>query len=264
MNKTTNFNGIIEIGTIQNVGERSEEIGLLTAKSVHYPDCQQLILWLPEYGGAEYGSYCVTNKQSQTIQVQGLVAEKLNGSVQLVFDTLPWPSSDYVLEIEHPKNGKHVLHFQKLPEGVLPAVPTPLEPNTSVGDSMWRVYTDGFGNPIPNEDWNIREKSNEEIMNVFGRSTNDSSPRLEYEDQGRAGNVIYLDGSTQIKFWYEMGGGDCKLFIDVPPTENWEKQTNTPLSRRDEILSFIARTTQREQASTWRYEIHEREIAFYG
>ena len=96
------------------------------------------------------------------------------------------------------------------------------------------------------------------------RSCNrDSSQRLEYEDHGRAGNVIYVEGPTRIKFWYEMGGGDCKLYIDIPSSDEWEKSTDTSLGRRGEILEFVARTAQKEQARTWRYEIHEREIAFY-
>ena len=60
-----------------------------------------------------------------------------------------------------------------------------------------------------------------------------------------------------------MGGGECKLFIDIPSSDAWEKMTLTPLSRRSEILEFLARTAQHEQALTWRYEIHDQEIAFY-
>lgn len=60
-----------------------------------------------------------------------------------------------------------------------------------------------------------------------------------------------------------MGGGDCKLYIDIPSSDEWEKSTDTSLGRRGEILEFVARTAQKEQARTWRYEIHEREIAFY-
>lgn len=99
MSETTSYYGIIEVGVIENIGESTDQIGLLTAKVVHYPDCQQLIFWLPEYGGNGYRTYCVKDKYSQNILEQDRVQEKLNGSIQLLFDSLPWPVGDLVIEI---------------------------------------------------------------------------------------------------------------------------------------------------------------------
>ena len=50
------YYGQIKLGDIVNTGDNAKDIGLLTARFVHYPDCQQLIVWLPEYGGRGYGT----------------------------------------------------------------------------------------------------------------------------------------------------------------------------------------------------------------
>ena len=90
-----------------------------------------------------------------------------------------------------------------------------------------------------------------------------SFPQLQVDGTVRAGNVIYLEGPTRIEFWYEMGGGDCKLFIDIPPTDEWEARTQTPVGRRDEILAFIAIEFKQQKSLSWRFEIADREITFH-
>ena len=54
-----------------------------------------------------------------------------------------------------------------------------------------------------------------------------------------------------------------KFSIDVPAVEHWVAATGMPLSRRDEIIGFVARRVRQEQASSWRYEITGRTIDFY-
>jgi hypothetical protein len=118
------------------------------------------------------------------------------------------------------------------------------------------IYRDGAGNILPNEEQLLREKAAKDLAARFSR-------RLEYEGNFRAGTIIYVEGELRIRFYHEMGGGECKFYIDIPTAEKWEAQTGAPLSRREEILTFVAQTVQREQASSWRYEIGEREIGFY-
>ena len=163
----TPHNGIIELGTIENTGDNADQIGLLKANFVHYPDCQQLTVWLPEYGRNGYGNYRILDKNKQNVLENTLVDDKLSGSIQMLFDTLTLPESEYTLEIDHPKGGKHVLHFQKFEEDFVPEKSKPIEPETNETDSMWKVYTDGFGNPIPNEDQVLREKAKTGIGEVF-------------------------------------------------------------------------------------------------
>lgn len=110
----------------------------------------------------------------------------------------------------------------------------------------------------------IREKALESLKSLFLNLKKDTTaPRIQYTGNVRAGSAIYLEGDIRIEFWYEMGGGDCKLFITIPTSINWETITRTSLSRRDEILRFVANTVRREQAPSWRYEIRENEIAYF-
>lgn len=277
------YEGIIEISKIENTGDNADQIGTLTGRFVRYPGCQQLTVWLPQYGGHSYGKLRIIDlNKVKTLEEQD-VADKINGSVLMTWDTLLWSPSDYYLEIEHPKGGKHCLYFKKWKEGAffpkdkiiempmatatnpsLASILLPKEtPKHIENDSMWRVYKDGFGNDIPNEDQIIRGKGAAEIDEIFSTFKYVNTPHLEYEGNFRGGNVIYIDGETRLSFWHEMGGGDCKMYIDIPNETNWEKATNTPLSKRREILLFIASTVKREQASSWRFEIGDNDIAFY-
>lgn len=160
-------NGIIELGTIENTGDNADQLGILQAQFVHYADCQQLQVWLPELGRNGYGSYRIIDKNTQTIIEIALVEDKLSGSIKMLFDTLGLPDSDYVLEIDHPKGGKHVLHFQKFAENFIPQKPKPIEPVAEKSDTLWRVYKDGFGNPIPNEDQILRENAQKQSGEIF-------------------------------------------------------------------------------------------------
>ncbi len=118
------------------------------------------------------------------------------------------------------------------------------------------VYRDGFGNIIPDEDLILREKLNKELERKFSR-------RVEYEGNLRAGTVIYTDVDTRIEFYNEMGGGDCMAYISIPSEEQWESQTKTPLSRRHDILEYVASAVQAQQASNCYFEIKEDAISFY-
>lgn len=160
-------NGVIELGTIENTGDNADQLGILQAQFVHYPDCQQLQVWLPEYGRNGYGSYRIIDKNTQTIIENALVQDKLSGSIKMLFDTLGLPDSDYVLEIDHPKGGKHVLHFQKFAENFIPEKPKPIEPVAGKSDTLWQVYKDGFGNPIPNEDQILRKNAQKQLGEIF-------------------------------------------------------------------------------------------------
>lgn len=117
-------------------------------------------------------------------------------------------------------------------------------------------YKDGFGNIIPNEDLIMREKLNKELERKFSR-------RIEYEGNLRSGSVIYLDVDTRIEFSNEMGGGNCLAFINIPAASQWEAATKTSLSRRQDILEYVATAVQAQQASNCYFEIKEDTISFF-
>lgn len=258
------YHGIIQLGNIETRGAVVPDTPegkpyLLTAKFVHYPDCQQLILWLPEYGGRGHGNIRLIDRKKHKTLEEYLVADRLSGSVQIIWDTAAVPPGEYTVEIDHPHGGLHVLEFVKYKKTQAPpstdsTSSTPSPPST---DSTYIVYRDGLGNILPNEDMELRGHVIQTMMDGFLR-------RLEYSGNFRAGTITYVEGDLRIDFYHEMGGGKVMFYIDIPTEQQWEARTKTPLSRRAEILDFLARRVQQEQAPGKRYEIRENDILFYN
>lgn len=275
------YEGIIEITEIRNTGPVADQTGTLTARFVRYPGSQQLSVWLPEKGWEYRGMARLFYLNTQQLLEEKPVADLLSGSVLMLWDTMGWPPGEYQLEVEHPQRGTHVLYFRKWEEDALadkdhsvemPVAtaqnPSLVAPPASISppvenDTEWKVYRNGDGHEIPNEDQLIRSNMNTYIRKLFEKLMGKADPHLEYEGNFRGGNIIYVEGAMRLSFWHEMGGGDCQMYIDIPDEASWVQRTGTPLSRRAEILHFVASTVKREKASSWRYEIHEREIAFY-
>jgi hypothetical protein len=119
-----------------------------------------------------------------------------------------------------------------------------------------RVYRDGFGNVIEDTDLQLQAKLKAELADKFAR-------HIEYEGNLRNGEVIYIEGNKRAAFWNEMGGGNCMVYITIPSEARWEIETGFPLSRRNDILEFMATRVKAEQASNCRYEIKGDSISFY-
>ena len=85
------------------------------------------------------------------------------------------------------------------------------------------------------------------------------------KNNGRSGYAIYWEGNKTIRFYTEMGGGDCIFYMDIPTTEAWASRTGYPLEQRDDILKFIAEESLRLQCSSpgSYYKIEDKYIAFY-
>lgn len=243
--------GHIVLGDIRNA-DAPAEIGLLTLKFVHYPGAQQLILWLPQSGYLGYVDLTVTRDGVE--MEQAAVRDRLNGSVQILFDTLAWPPGDYRIVITHADGWRHDATLQKLEAGAAPPAPEPPPPEP-VSDKPI-VYRDGFGKLIPNLDLEIRARVQQEVARSFNR-------RLEYEGTLRGGSVVYIDGDRRLSFDNEICGGGMKCTIYVPTAKRWESATGVPLAERDEIIAWVAQRVQREQAGSWRYEITDTSIDFY-
>ncbi|MCB9081794.1 MAG: hypothetical protein H6555_08800 [Lewinellaceae bacterium] len=247
--------GKIELGQIENRGDGANDIGLIKACFVHYPDSQQLTIWLPQYGGQGYSTVRLIDNKRQQVLEEGLVADRLNGSVQLLWDTLGIAPGDYTIEIEYPQGGKHLLSFTKWNVGehgpVVPAAAQEEIPSTTP-----IVYRDGLGNLLPDEDLLLREK-------IMADTAENLSRRIEYEGNFRSGHILYRAGDIIIRFYHEMAGGKYHFYIMVPAVEQWEAQTKTPLGKRAAILEFVANTVQRERVPSWHYEIKADGIYFY-
>lgn len=243
--------GWIVIGDIASPDAPSD-LKPLSVKFVHHPGAQQLIVWLPK---PAYQGYAELSVVRDGVDIErGPVTNRMNGSVQILFRTLAWPPGDYAITITHEEGWRHTVSVTKYEPGREPAPPPPLPPPS--GDYPPIIYRDGFGEPIPNADLEMRDAAIRDIGRKFGRT-------LEYEGNYRAGTIHLIDGDRRISFWHEMAGGDMKFFIDIPPVEHWEARTGAPLSERDEILDFLARRVQQDQAPNWTYRITPSSIDFY-
>ncbi|MBK7233062.1 MAG: hypothetical protein IPH93_12580 [Saprospiraceae bacterium] len=258
------FYGILSIVDIKNTivdGENalSLDIPPLTTKNiklVHYPDCQQLIIWLPEQG-MFYDNITIQHQESQRVIYKAKIDDILSGSIQLILDSLMIPVGISIVRIEHQNKSSHEITIEKLKEGVLPEAPAIIEQPEDKSDSEPITYRDGFGNPIPNEDLILRSKLLDQLALKFSR-------KLEFEGTGRSGSIKYIEGDRTAKFYVEMGGGKCIFYVDIPTESNWEKETVFGIQERNDILQFIAEETLRKQttSSDAYYVIGERDILF--
>ena len=81
-------------------------------------------------------------------------------------------------------------------------------------------------------------------------------PQVNYTQDGRGGKIIYRDGPVTIDFDWEFAAGNAVAFFYIPQEANWEAQTKTPLSRRTDIISFVASQIIKDQAPGCHFEIH--------
>ena len=101
--------GHVVIGDIRTL-DAPPEIGVLTLRFVHYPGAQQLILWLPQSGYHGYGDVTVTHNGA--VIERAPVRSRLNGSVQILWDTLPWAPGSYLIVITHDDGWRHEAALQ--------------------------------------------------------------------------------------------------------------------------------------------------------
>lgn len=244
------FDGDLILTPAQNDGA-PEGTRLLHAKAAVYPGAQQVTLWLPADGWSGYQKLRILGPGAAVIEESPLT-DRLNGRVQILINTHPWPPGDYRIEITHAGGWRHSLCLQKLEEGMAPPPAPAPPPEPSTGPI---IYRDGFGNIIPDTDIEMREAVLKKIAARFSR-------RLEFEGNARAGTITYIDGDTLLRFHHEMCTGPVHFSIDVPPPDKWEAATGQPLSERDYILNFLAEETRRRQAPSLKTLIRYDRIDF--
>jgi hypothetical protein len=256
------FFGVIEILTVENIfpvdahDQGTEKAMLMDhVRFVHYPDCQQMCLWLPEYF-SEYNNVIIQNIADNVVIFDEKVEHFINGSIKILLDTLFICPGTYELIINKKSGVVHIIRFKKYPEGQSTALPEITLSKPFDVDSDPIVYRDGFGNVLHNEDLVLRQ-------NIIDKTIDKITRRLEYISQGRGGEVIYLEDKKNIKFYMEMGGGNCVFYLDIPSISEWEKTTNFPLSEREDIITFVAEQTRRDQASSCNYKISDTEITYF-
>ena len=246
--KKDNAEGVAETG----------EVLAHQVRIVHYPGSQQLIFHMPKYAW-DAGEIRFFNALTGEVLERKPVREKLSGSTQIVWGTYPLPPGFYTIEADWPDGWTHRIQFVKRWPGY-PVAEVYTHPPGNVtmvqNDHGYRLY-DSNGVEMEGE-MQIREKAMLNIKRSFSR-------RVEYGPSGRGGTLYYVDSETRIEFWWEFGGGDCIAYINIPTAEQWEKHTGTPISERDDIVTFVAETVLRDQVSSGGYfKIGESDISLWA
>ena len=96
------------------------------------------------------------------------------------------------------------------------------------------------------------------------RTSLSGNPKLEYDNKGRGGNVLFVNDQTKFDMWWEFAGGEAVAFVNIPTEEKWETYTRLPLSEREATLTFIGEQIISDQFSgNGSYIISEDFITFY-
>ncbi|MBP6695715.1 MAG: hypothetical protein KA161_11335 [Saprospiraceae bacterium] len=263
----TNYFGIVTLTSIENIRPSNDTSNEKTAtddlmdesrvRLVHYPDCQQLIIWLP-VDGIHYLDMVICDQKTKDEIWRKDIREIINGTIQIILDTLPFGPGELFIKITKKNGLQHIINLKKYDEGVIPIQPVISPEIVPEEDKAPIIYRDGFGNIIPDQDLILRENVFNELYRKFSR-------RVKYEGAGRSNNVIFVDGNKILTFYSEMGGGNCLFYIDIPAKENWVNETGYSLDERDEILQFVAESTLRDQttSSGAYFEIEDKWITFY-
>lgn len=86
---------------------------------------------------------------------------------------------------------------------------------------------------------------------------------VRYEENGRSGNVIFYGEDRVVKFWYEFGGGDTLVYVNIPNADTWTTTTGFPVEQRNQILEFVAKDIIRVKAKGYQYEIGDTSIRIF-
>ncbi len=254
--------GYIEFLDIQNIWPNGVgifpnlELVREKIKIVHYPDCQQLIIWLPE-SGAFYENIKIISTETEECFLNSPIQDVLNGSIQIIINTLSIPPIKFLVLIQKSDGLQHIIQFLKHDSTFLPATQITNQQDIDTSKHAVIQYKDGLGQVLENEDLKLREKISREVADRLGR-------KVEYESYGRSGKVIYIEGKCRLEFFMEMGGGNCMFYLEIPSEDNWESQTGFSIKRRNDIIEFVSRSTWRDQGPHTRMEILSTSINYYN
>jgi hypothetical protein len=90
------------------------------------------------------------------------------------------------------------------------------------------------------------------------------NPTLEYIHHGRSGYVLYKDAMGELRFYYEIGGGQCMALINIPRARDWTAATGRSPGERNSVLNFIAKQSARDQAPGGYARISDQWIEIFG
>lgn len=162
MSEKESFYGEAWIDSIKNIptdelkNQECKPMDESNVKFVHYPDCQQLIIWLPEHYN-NYSTISIVDSGSEENIFQNNINDIISGSTKIIIDSLFIRPGNFVVSIQANCGLTHEIYFNKLKEGekVPPAPVAPVEDDDAVKEPI--VYRDGFGNIIKDDDSRWRD-----------------------------------------------------------------------------------------------------------
>lgn len=77
-------------------------------------------------------------------------------------------------------------------------------------------------------------------------------PKISYSSDGRSGYVHYRSKAGNFDMYYEFGGGNVVVGINVPSSNDWVAQTGIPLEQREEVLNQIGQQVVKDQTTNGR------------
>ena len=224
---------------------------------VYYPDCQQLIMWLPN-DGYKYQTFKMIDLDRSQMIIEDPIQNRLSGSIQIIMDSLEFLPAHYCIEVDMAEIITHKLYFQKLEPNIeieeKPLMNPIPEPVSDLLKDRRRYY-DSAGKLIP-DDIDFRESKMNELFSAQDK-------KLEIDEQGRSGTIHYIEGNINIPFDYEFGGGNCIVYIFIPTEVQWFAATGIPLERRKEIIEFVAVTIKLQKVPNSSVIITDQYISYY-
>ncbi|MBL0034189.1 MAG: hypothetical protein IPP26_00225 [Flavobacteriales bacterium] len=82
-------------------------------------------------------------------------------------------------------------------------------------------------------------------------------PHVEITEHGRSGTVVYREPAGGLSFYWEFGGGDVVVCINVGTEADWRREHAWAVDRRDSILRFVGNAVVERKAPTCTAEIDE-------
>lgn len=256
LEEVNSYYGQIMIGNITN-SDALKDAGLMpfgenNIRFVHYPDCQQLIIHLPNYYD-NYTSFSISEKLDKRKVFFAQISDIVGGSTQILIDSLFLKPTDYEISINTKEGSAHTIFFSKHEEGFIQEE----EPGQQMEEDNKTegpiVYRDGFGNIIEEEDLKMRDKLWNKMAKIFRTVT--------FASYGREGEAVYREGTKELRFYMEFGGGDVVFYLNIPDDHVW-KSAGFDENEKSEIITYVAEETRDKQASSCNYEIGDREIVY--
>ncbi len=84
-----------------------------------------------------------------------------------------------------------------------------------------------------------------------------SDRHVDITENGRSGSVVYREPAGSLAFYWEFGGGDVVVIIQVSDDSAWKSAPTWLAGRKAEVLRFVADETIRQKAPSCRAEINE-------